>query len=55
MDAHNESEKLVKSVGRIGKSWHRIDGGGVNSLRPYASLRVPEELIDYLWFNMWVK
>ena len=36
----------MKSVGRIWKSGHRIDGGGVNSLRPYASLRVPQELID---------
>ena len=39
-------EKLVKSVGKIWRSWHRIDGGSVNSLRPYASLRVPQELID---------
>ena len=23
-----------------------LDGGGMNSLRPYASLRVPQELID---------
>ena len=37
----------MKSVGRIWRSWHRIDGGGVNSLRPYASLRVPQELIDW--------
>ena len=36
----------MKTVGRIWRSWHRIDGGGVNSLRPYVSLRVPQELID---------
>ena len=44
-DAHR-GEKLVKSVGWIWRSWHRIDGDGVNSLRPYASLRVQQELID---------
>ena len=36
----------MKSVGRIWRSWHRIDGGSVNSLRPYVSLRVPQELIE---------
>ena len=38
----------MKSVGRIWRRWHRIDGGGVNSLRPYVSLRVPQELIEFI-------
>ena len=33
---------------RIWRSWHRIDGGRMNSLRPSASLRVPQELIAIL-------
>ena len=33
----------MKNVGRSWRGWHRIDGGGVNSLR---ALCIPQELIE---------
>ena len=37
--------KLEMSVRMILTSWLRIEPGGVSSLRPYASPRVPQELM----------